>query len=148
MTICHDQDYSDIWVVIATTCHHYQFYFQQYFLALGTVLLKSFTGAFSSNNCLDVREVKAQSVRAFLRDILGWSFYGQKWVKKWKPWCLAVKLSVKREELRSAFDMQFHRIVVSIFLKTCVEDHGDSSSRLQERRIWLVCIERLLLKVL
>ena len=43
--------------------------------------------------------------------------------------------SVEREELRSAFDMQFHSIVVSIFLKTCVEDHGDSSSRLQERRI-------------
>ena len=38
-------------------------------------------------------------------------------------------------EKRRAFDMQFHRIVVSIFLKTCVEDHGDSSSRLQERRI-------------
>ena len=27
---------------------------------------------------------------------------------------------------RSAFDMQFHLIVVSIFLKTCVKDHGDS----------------------
>ena len=25
--------------------------------------------------------------------------------------------------------MQFHLIVVSIFLKTCVKDHGDSSSR-------------------
>ena len=67
MTICHDQDCSDIGVVIATICRHYQFYFQQYFLPLGTVLPKSFTGAFSSNNCLDVRKVKAQSVRAFLR---------------------------------------------------------------------------------
>ena len=46
---------------------------------------------------------------------------------------MAVKLYVEREELRSAFDMQFHRIVVSIFLKTCVEDHGDSSSRLQKK---------------
>ena len=36
---------------------------------------------------------------------------------------------------RSTFDMQFHLIVVSIFLKTCVKDHGDNSSRLLERRI-------------
>ena len=57
MTIYHDQNCSDIGVVIATTCRHYQFYFQQYFLALGTFLPKSFTGAFSSNNCLDVHEV-------------------------------------------------------------------------------------------
>ena len=43
-------------------------------------------------------------------------------------------LSVEKEELRSAFDVLFHRKVVAIFLKTCVEDHGDSFSRLQERR--------------
>ena len=38
---------------------------------------------------------------------------------------------------RSAFDIliQFHLIEVSIFMKTCVKDHGDSSSRLVERRI-------------
>ena len=36
---------------------------------------------------------------------------------------------------RSAFDMQFHLIVVSIFLITCVKDQGDSSSRFLERRI-------------
>ena len=36
---------------------------------------------------------------------------------------------------RSAFDMQFHLKVVSIFLNTCVKDHGDSSSRLLERKI-------------
>ena len=57
-------------------------------------------------------------------------------------------LSVEKEELKSAFDMQFHRIVVSIFLKTCVKDHGDSSSRLLERRVLLACIEALLLAVL
>ena len=45
------------------------------------------------------------------------------------------------------FDMQFHLIVVSTFLKTCVKDQGDSSSRLLVRRIWLVCIEALLLAV-
>ena len=39
-------------------------------------------------------------------------------------------------------------IVVSIFLKTCVKDHGDNFSRLLERMISLVCIEALLLVVL
>ena len=43
--------------------------------------------------------------------------------------------------------MQFHVIVVSIFLQTCVKDHGDRCNRLRERRIWLVCIEALLLVV-
>ena len=37
--------------------------------------------------------------------------------------------------------MQFRLIVVSIFLKTCVKDHGDNSSQLLERWIWLACIE-------
>ena len=41
-------------------------------------------------------------------------------------------LSVEDEAL---FDMQFHLIVVSVFLKNvCVKDRGDSSSRLLERR--------------
>ena len=47
----------------------------------------------------------------------------------------------------SAFDMQFHLIAVPILLKMCVKDHGDSSSRLLEKRIWLVCIEALLFEV-
>ena len=64
-------------------------------------------------------------------------------VKNGQSWCSTV-ICAKR----SAFDMQFHLIVVSIFLKTCVKDHGDSSSRLLERRVWLVCIEALLLAVL
>ena len=38
--------------------------------------------------------------------------------------------------------MQFHLMVVSIFLKTCLKDHGDSSSRLLERRVLLVCMFR------
>ena len=41
-----------------------------------------------------------------------------------------------------------HLIEISIILKTCVKDHGDSSSRLPERRVSLVCIEALLLEVL
>ena len=45
---------------------------------------------------------------------------------------------------RSAFDMQFHLIAVPIFLETRVKDHnGDSSSRLLERRVRLVCIKAL-----
>ena len=52
-------------------------------------------------------------------------------VKNGQSWCSAV---ICRK--RSAFDMQFHLIVVSIFLKTCVKDHADSSSRLLERRVY------------
>ena len=54
-------------------------------------------------------------------------------LKNGQSWCSTV-ICAKR----SAFDMQFHLIVVSIFLKTCVKDHGDTSSQLLERRIWLV----------
>ena len=64
-------------------------------------------------------------------------------VKNGQTWCLAVICKKWR-----AFDMQFHLIVVSIFLKTCVKDQLDSSNRLLERRVWLVCIEALLLAVL
>ena len=63
-------------------------------------------------------------------------------VKNGLSWCLPV---ICRKQ--SAFDMQFHLIVVSVFLKTCVKDQGDSSSHLLERRIWLVCIEVFLLAV-
>ena len=49
---------------------------------------------------------------------------------------------------RSAFDVQFYLMVVSNFLKTWVKDHGDISSRLLERRIWLACIKALLLAVM
>ena len=55
--IGYDQGSNDIGVVIATKWRHYLFYFQQYFSALGTVLPKSFTGAFTYDSCLDVREV-------------------------------------------------------------------------------------------
>ena len=51
-------------------------------------------------------------------------------VKNGQYCCLAVICKKRR-----AFDMQFHLIVVSIFLKTCVKDHLDSSNRLLERRV-------------
>ena len=38
-----------------------------YISTLGTILSKSFTGAFSSNSGFDVREVYAKSVRALSR---------------------------------------------------------------------------------
>ena len=52
---------------------------------------------------------------------------------------------------RSAFETQFHLIIaVSIFLKTCRKNRGDtiSSHPMLERRILLVCVEALLLAVL
>ena len=64
-------------------------------------------------------------------------------LKNGQYWCLAV---ICRK--LSALDIQFHLIVVSILLKACVKDHGDSSSRLLERRVWLVCIEELFWAVL
>ena len=67
MKICYDQGCNEIGVVIATKRRHYLFYLQQYFSALGTVLSKSFTGAFFYNSRLDVREVSAKSVRALSR---------------------------------------------------------------------------------
>ena len=57
MKICYDQSYNGIEVIIATKGQHYLFYLQAYFLALGTVLPKLFTWAFSSNSRRDVREV-------------------------------------------------------------------------------------------
>ena len=57
----YDQGNNDIWVVIATKWCHYLFYWQSYFLALGTFLPKSFTRAFSSNSCLNVCEVSLQA---------------------------------------------------------------------------------------
>ena len=79
---------------------------------------------------LDVLQVKAESVRALSR------YFG----KTGKSWRLAVICSK-----RSTFD---HAISPYSGLKTCVKDLGDSSGRLLERRIWLVCIEALLLVVL
>ena len=38
-------------------------YLQQYFLSLGTVLTKSFTGTFLFNSRVDVREVKTESIK-------------------------------------------------------------------------------------
>ena len=110
-----------------------------YFSAVGTLLIlpKSFTEAFFSNSRLDVQ---TKSITA-LSNLLEWSFYGQKYGKPGLSWSLAV---IYRK--RSAFETQFHLIVVSIFLKTCEKVHGaeDSFSRLQERRIWLICFEALL----
>ena len=54
-------------------------------------------------------------------------------------------------EKRSAFQMQFHLIVVSIFLKTCVKDHKDIFRPMaRKKRICLIsiCLEVLLLAVL
>ena len=85
-----------------------------------------------------LREICTSNVEIFWNKV----FMVRNTVKNGKSRCLAV---ICRK--RSAFDMKFHLIVVSIFFKTCVKDHGDSSSQLLERRIWLVCIAALLLAV-
>ena len=46
MESCYDQGYNDVEVAITTKRRHYPFYLQQHFSALGSVLPKSFTGAF------------------------------------------------------------------------------------------------------
>ena len=57
MKICYDQGCNGIGVVIATKSRYCLFYLQQCISALRTYLQKPFTGAFSSNSSLDVREV-------------------------------------------------------------------------------------------
>ena len=83
MKICHDQECNDIGVVIATKRRHCIFYLQQYFSALGTVLTKSFTEAFSSNSRLNVREVKTETLRVLL-GYFGMKFYRYKYGKNGK----------------------------------------------------------------
>ena len=74
----------------------------------------------SYNTCLNVCEVWAKPMRAYLR-------------------YLRVKFFIFRKQ--STLGMQFYLIVISIDLKTCVKDQGGSFSRLREKRIWLACIE-------
>ena len=55
ITVVLDEDENLSWSVLQW--RYFLFCLQQYISALGTVLPKSFTGAFSSNSGLDVREV-------------------------------------------------------------------------------------------
>ena len=91
--------------------------------------------------CLDVREVQAKFV--VIKIFWDGVFMVRNMVKTGQSWCLAV---IWRKP--STFEMKFYFIVVSTFLKWYVKDHGDSSSRLLERSIWLVCKEVLLFTVL
>ena len=62
MKICYDQGYNDKGVFIATKWRLYLFYLQQYFLALGTVLSKSFTGRFTSIRHFYVHNVNSEKL--------------------------------------------------------------------------------------
>jgi len=104
-------------------------YLQPYFSALGT-LPKSFTGAFSSNSRLDVCELLSKICKSVIEIFWDEVFRVRNTVKTGQSSCLPV---IYRK--RSAFEMQFYLIVVSIVFKTCVKDHGDSFSRLLEKRI-------------
>ena len=124
------------------SCHSNEMTLLPIILAALFLTMKSFVGAFSSDSGLDVREVKTdcKSVIGIFWDKV---FIARNTVKKGKSWCLAV---ICRK--RSAFDMQFHLIVASIFLKMCVNYVRDNSGQLLQRRISLVCIMALLLAVL
>ena len=143
MKICYDRGCNDIGVVIATKWRHDLFYLQQLFSALETVLPKSFTGAFSFNSrswcSWSLSDICKSVIEIFCEEV----FMARNTVEDGQSWCSTV-ICTKQ----SAFDMQFYLIVDLIFLKTCVKDHGDTSSRLLERRIWLVCIGALLLAVM
>ena len=139
MKICQDQGCNDTGIVIATKWRH--ILLAAVSLGTGTVLPKSFTGTFFSNSHLNVREVYAKSVRVSSR------YFGmmvRNTVNNGPSWCSAV---ICRND-RNTFHKQVHHIV-SIVLRMCLTDHGDSSSGLLERRIWLVhvCIEALKLAV-
>ena len=145
MKICYDQGCNDIGVVIATKWRYYLFYLQQYISALGTVPPNCSRELFPPIAAsVFVKFKRNKSVRALSR-YCGMKFFMVRNSNKWTILisCLAV---ICRKQ--SAFHMQFHLLVVSIFLKRCVKDHGDSSNGLLERRIWLVFIEALLLAVL
>ena len=144
--MCHGQGCSDIGVVIATKWRHYilpfyftynsisrywELFFQNRSLALFFPIAASMFVKFKSGICESFIEIFWDKV-----------FMVRNAVKNRQSWCLAV---ICRKQ--SAFVLQFYLIVVSIFLKTCVKDHGDSSSQLLEIRIWLACIKALLLAV-
>lgn len=84
----------------------------------------------SYNTCLNVCEVWAKPMRAFLR------YLGVKFL--WSDILMFGRCIYKTKHFRQK---QFYLIVISIDLKTCVKDHGGSFSRLREKRIWLACIE-------
>ena len=73
LKICYDQEYNDSEVVTATIWHHYLYYLQLYFVALGK--------SFKKNLCKRYRHT------------LGWSFYGRRvrnTVKTGQSWFSAV----------------------------------------------------------
>ena len=110
MKICYDQYY--LWLRSfhsneMTPLNTSKYYVQPYFSAPETRLPKSFRWAFSSNKSL-----QALSIYYWLKFL---------WLKTGQSWCSAVMW-----RNWSAFEMQFHPIVVSIFLKTCVKNRGES----------------------
>ena len=108
MKIRFDQGYNDIGVEITSyfTCSRISRHWELFFL--------------SSNSRVDVREVKAKSIRALSR------YFGMKvfmvrniTVKIGQSWCLAV---ICRKWSALPFEMQFQLIAISVFLKTCVKE--------------------------
>ena len=95
-----------------------------------SVLPKSFAIALSSNSRLNVYE----AIRTLSRS----TFWGEVFMVKYMVktgQCDFRPLSVENEALLKC---NFTSWEVLIFLKTRAKGHGDSSSRLLERRIWSV----------
>ena len=77
------------------------------------------------------------------RDVWGWSFMVRNTVKNGKSWYSAV---ICRK--RGAFEMQFRPIVVSIFFKTCVKDHGETLQQIATKKDLIIMYQALLFAVL
>ena len=144
MKIWNDQGCNDIGVVVGTKWRRYLSHLQQ-FLRTGNCSSKIVYRSIFLQQDQQLPRCSCSLSEICKSVIIFWDevFMVRNTVKNWPTWYSAVICRKRR-----AFVMQSHLMVVSIFLKTCVKDHGDSSSRLLERRIWLVCIEALLLAVL
>ena len=134
MNISYDQCCNDIGVATATKLRHYLFYGN----CSSQIVHTSFFLQQPLRCSSRLSEICERVIEIFWDEV----FMVRYTVKDGQSWCSA---AICRK--RSAFDMQW-LVVLSILLKRCVKDHGDSFSRLQERRVWLVCIEALLLTVL
>ena len=131
MKIFYDQGYDYIGVVMATKWRHYLFFLKPSISRLYEFFFQHRLRVLFLPTVASMFVMFKRNLLERYRDILGWRFLRSEisTVKTGQSWCSAV---IRRK--RSAFETPFHLLVVSIFLKTCVEDNGDSFSRLQERR--------------
>ena len=112
MKICYDQGCNDIEVVKATKWHHYPILLAPVFLETGDCSSKIVHGNFLLQqppwcSCF-LNELCKSVIEIFSGEV----FIVRNTIKTTQSWCLVV---IGRK--RSGFEMQFHLIVVWIFLK-------------------------------